>query len=543
MAENFNTNLINVATAYIKQLKISVTSSSLKQQLNENAYFPSLYSISDVFERFKIPHEVFKIDQEKIEKLSPPFIAYLNNQTTGKDFVLVTSINQNEVQYIADNKKTKKVSKKIFLKNWENIVLFAEAAENSGEKDYQVKHKKEVIANNKRNVIVIASILILLSTLYFFLHSLPDNFLLSASFLLIIKMMGLAATILLLVYEIDKSNAFVKSICTAGKQTNCAAVLQSRASKIFARKDSSGGMSWGEAGFFYFASTFLFLLFPSVSSPNKIAVLSFANIFAAPYIVFSVYYQWKVLKQWCQLCLTVQAVLTAELTWSIINFWNRPYLPNSYNALLTTIYCLLIPFTVWYIIKPLILKAKNEPVYKEAYKRLLYNPDTFNNLLRQQAQAPDGYQNMGIEIGNPKAENTIIKVCNPYCGPCAKAHPVLDEIVHHNENVKLKLIFTATNDKDDRRGIAARHLLAINANNNSLQTKQALHDWYLSERKDYDVFAAKYPLNGELKKQEIELEKMKEWCKEAEISFTPTLFINGYRLPADYKLEELKYIL
>lgn len=153
----------------------------------------------------------------------------------------------------------------------------------------------------------------------------------------------------------------------------------------------------------------------------------------------------------------------------------------------------------------------------------------------------DGYQNIGIEIGNPDAENIIIKVCNPYCGPCATAHPVLDEIIHNNKNVKLKLIFTASNDKEDRRGIAARHLLAINEKHDVQQTQQALDDWYLAERKDYEVFAAKYPMNGELKQQEGAIEKMEEWCNEAEIMHTPTLFINGHRLPEKYKIEELKY--
>ena len=207
------------------------------------------------------------------------------------------------------------------------------------------------------------------------------------------------------------------------------------------------------------------------------------------------------------------------------------------------VYCLLIPITVWYVLKPLIFKAKEEPVYKAAYKRLLYNPETFNHLLQQQSTAPDGYQNIGIEIGNPEAENTIIKVCNPYCGPCAKAHPVLDEIVHLNKNVKLKLIFTASNDKDDKRGIAARHLLAINEKQDAHRTQQALEDWYLAPKKDYEVFAEKYSLNGEIKMQEPEIEKMQNWCKEAEISFTPTIFINGHRLPENYKIEELKYIL
>ena len=235
--------------------------------------------------------------------------------------------------------------------------------------------------------------------------------------------------------------------------------------------------------------------------------MSIANCLAAPYILFSVYYQWKVVKQWCPLCLTVQAVLVAELAWSTFNYWIHPFLPIASLpiAYLPIAYCLSLPIATWYIIKPLILKAKDEPVYKAAYKRLLYNPETFNRLLQQQASAPDGYQNMGIEIGNPDAENTIIKVCNPYCGPCAQAHPILDEIIHYNKNIKLKIIFTATNEANDKRGIAARHLLAINENQNVQQTEEALNDWYLADKKNYEVFAEKYPMNGELKQQEPEI--------------------------------------
>ena len=364
------------------------------------------------------------------------------------------------------------------------------------------------------------------------------NFIASAASMLAIKTLGLSVSVLLLIYEVDKSNAFVKSICTAGKQTNCGAVLQSKASKFL-------GMSWSEAGFFYFVSTFLFLLFPGINFLTKVCILSIANCLAVPYILFSIYYQWKVVKEWCPLCLMVQAILLLELIWSVANFWlHLPIasLPISY-CLLPIVYCLSLPIVLWYVVKPLILKAKDEPVYKAAYKRLLYNPETFNHLLQQQAAAPDGYQNIGITIGNPDAANTIIKVCNPYCGPCAKAHPLLHEIMQHNNNIKLKLIFTASNDATDRRGIVAKHLLAINEKHNAVQTQLALDDWYLADKKDYNAFAAKYPVNGELNKQEKQIEYMNTWCKEAGITATPTLFINGHRLPDNYSLNELKYIL
>jgi len=539
MAEAFDTNLINVATCYLRFLNVPVTETTLKEQLQENPFYPSLYSLNNVFERFNVNTTSFKTNKENFDKLQPPFIAYLSGQNTGNDFVLVTAVSDNEVEYISENKKPKKTSKNIFLKKWQEIVFIAEANEKSREADFNVKRKKEISARNKASALIGASIFILAATIYFFLYSLPTDFITSAALLLLIKITGVATTILLLIYEIDKSNAFVKSICTAGKQTNCAAVLQSKASKIL-------GMSWSEAGFFYFASTFLFLLFPGVSFVDKTFILALTNIIAVPYILFSIYYQWKVVKQWCPLCLTVQAVLATELAWSIVNFWMHSSVLSllpSVSSLLPIIYCLGIPIILLLNLKPIILRAKDEPIYKAAYKRLLYNPETFNNLLQQQTIAPDGYQDLGITLGNPSAENTIIKVCNPYCGPCAKAHPVLDEIIYSNNNIKLKLIFNASNDKDDKRGIAARHFLAINEKQDPLRTKQALDDWYLADKKDYQVFANRYPLNGEIKQQEQQIEQMRKWCEEAEISFTPTIFINGHRLPEKYNIEELKYVL
>jgi len=87
-------------------------------------------------------------------------------------------------------------------------------------------------------------------------------------------------------------------------------ILNSKASKTF-------GISWSEVGFFYFATTLLFLLIPGFDFLSKATVISVANLAAVPYVFFSIYYQWKVARQWCPLCLTVQVVLIAELLWGV----------------------------------------------------------------------------------------------------------------------------------------------------------------------------------------------------------------------------------
>lgn len=408
MAQSFNTNLFNIAKHYVHMLKAPVTKSGLKVNLEQNPYYPSLYSLSHVFEKFSINNQAYTVDEENLNRFQPPFITYCSNQSTGKDFVLVTKITDTHVSYIADTNRPKQLNREQFLKQWQKIIFVAEANAESGEYDYKAKLKIQKSKECKQALLYTGVGLLIGLPVYLSISNTAGVSLLTASAITLIKLLGVAVTMLLLIYEVDKTNSFVKNICSAGKQTNCDAVLTSRAGKIF-------GMSWGEVGFFYFASTTLFLLFPGVAFINKLPWLAIAATLAAPYIVFSIYYQWRVVKQWCPLCMTVQAVLVMELTWSIINYWTANVgLPLAdTGTLLPVAYCLLLPCSLWYLLKPILLAAKAAPGYNAAYKRLLYNPETFNSLLQQQPTAPDGWQHLGINIGNPNAKNTIIKVCNP----------------------------------------------------------------------------------------------------------------------------------
>jgi protein-disulfide isomerase len=70
-----------------------------------------------------------------------------------------------------------------------------------------------------------------------------------------------------------------------------------------------------------------------------------------------------------------------------------------------------------------------------------------------------------------------------------------------------------------------------------------LDDWYFADKSEYEVFAAKYPMNKELKRQNEKLDAMRIWCDKTGINFTPTFFVNGYQLPEIYSVSDLKYFL
>jgi len=84
------------------------------------------------------------------------------------------------------------------------------------------------------------------------------------------------------------------------------------------------------------------------------------------------------------------------------------------------------------------------------------------------------------------------------------------------------------------------HFLAIQELRGSRILNQALDDWYLAKDKNYQIFAEKYPLNGEQNNQKEKVKEMMKWCNTMKIRATPTIFINGSELPEDYLISELK---
>jgi protein-disulfide isomerase len=201
-----------------------------------------------------------------------------------------------------------------------------------------------------------------------------------------------------------------------------------------------------------------------------------------------------------------------------------------------------VPALGWYAVRPVITGyLKNRNIHFEL-ARLKHDPVLFRKVISDQKHFEMPPPDLGIIFGNQDAKHTITKICNPYCKPCAKAHEELKEVLKNN-NVKLQIIFAATNDPGDRRGLPVKHFLAIAAKGDEQLTEEALDHWYLGEEKEYEQFANKFRVNGELKQQDEKVERMDEWCRMTGIAYTPAIFVNGYLLPEPYHIPDLKYIL
>lgn len=523
----------------VKLLDAKISRSTLEKEIKEHPDFPAFLSISDVLNNYGIENITARFEKKQYPELPTPFITQVKGERNVFQFTVVKDIDNNHVQFY-DPEKQKWTKKDLasFSERSSAIVLLAETEEPVQEKNYSQKIKEEKRIKFSNYLMALCIPLIFLISGGYALYEFGVSAILPLTFSFV-TLIGALITILLLWYEVDQSNAALQQICTSGKKTNCGAILQSKDAKIF-------GISWSTIGFVYFSGSLITLLFNGINSLNCLNVLSWLNVAAVPYVLYSVFYQWRVAKQWCVLCLSVQAVLLSQLFIAYAAGWhNFSFLETSgfFTILLQFLTAFSIPFITVAVLLPVAKKVVASSRVSMELQRLKHSPEIFNAVLEKQksiVHSPDG---LGIVLGNPNAKIKIIKVCNPYCGPCAKAHTPMEELLENNNDLQLQIIFTATNKAEDQRSYPVKHLLAINEKQNDELVEKALSDWYLADVKSYEAFAVKYPMNGELKIQDDKVEAMNDWCQKTEIQFTPTFFVNGYQLPPNYTVNDIKYFL
>lgn len=550
MSNTPQNNCLYSTIILLKLLGVSVSKTSIKEKLSLHPDYPSLLSISDALSSWKIENKTARITKDNLHKLKVPFLTPVdilpedNKQTNGntsdkiaeKLFVVVKHITPDTVTYSETHGSNRwtTVSKNNFDKIWNGIVLVAEPGKDSGEREFNMTRRKELFSIMvKVSACLIPAILFCFAITNFFKPTTTTS--ISHTAIILIKLLGTSITALLLYREVDSQNQFLRSVCSASPKLDCNAILDSKASKLL------GVISWSEIGFMYFSGTFFVLLIKNTSG-GLFNIYALINLLAVPYTIFSIVYQWRIAKQWCILCLSVQALLLVEL----IIFWGSGnYLLFSQIEWNTIIIfgCLFpIPLIFWLLIKDHIIESKAAKQTRVELVRLKNNISIFDILLtREDPIIPaDG---LGITLGNIKGKYSIIKVCNPYCAPCSEAHTVLEDIISTNDDVSVQIIYKATNSDFDPRSKPVSHLLAIAKSDDYARLKKAMNEWYGSDEKNYDRFKEKYPLQIEPIATQETINKMADWCNKMRISSTPTIFVNGHALPDIYSISDLKYLL
>ena len=438
----------------------------------------NLFGLSEMLRYYNIENVAAEIQktQENLSSLDVPFVAYVDHE-----FVLVRHVSTEAIIYSWRGKNIT-LSIPVFLERWSGIVLLFESIDESIEPDYK-EHRKEYL----RQRIVIACFVSLL-----------------------LSLIGCALITLFL------------------KSSDCNGTLDSQASHFL-------GISWSVFGLGYFLSAILFIAL----LPQYVIYAETLNIIALPYTAWSVWYQKFRVKQWCALCLSVQA--TVWITF-LISLFAIGMDFNQWDLFdFTTIGCvyglviLSLHFTVTLYVKEKQIQRSNNKL-----SSIKLNASVFKSLLNEQPQY-DIDKNIGILLGNTDAKEWITIISNPHCAPCARLHPQIEELLkEYKEEICIQIVLTSFSKELEPSAMLLTSMYLLNKESDYLRF---LSDWYTKERHKREGCYKRYKLNLNDKEMLANIQAQNEWVKRNTISFTPTILINGYLLPEEYELKDMSYLI
>lgn len=524
-------NCLNASKRLLELLRIPFTMKFLKEKILTHPHYPSLLSIADTLEEYGLGSLAVKLGPDKLDAFPLPGIVQVS-LSNGSFFFTLTEVSEDRIKFFNEKGELRELQKLDFLKIWTGVSLIVEGEEGAAEPGIIQKIRDQRIFTGLLTVFAFGLLVWLVFGLvtgwnHWLTESNSGPYLIYFS----LKLIGLSVSGILLWYQQDRGNPTLQKFCSGGKRVDCDEVINSKSFQALDGRVNPGIMSFA----YFFAGLGLLTSY----QPSSLVFLSCLSLVTIPVVLYSLYYQAIVLRKWCRFCLVIQGILVFEvavLVWG--GFWTGEMAMPGVSLFLFLFAGMILGGI---LIKPML--GQQEEIYeaKRNLAKLKSNKDLFEAALSRSRKIKNEPDGIGILMKGKKPKYKIIKVCNPYCGPCSRVHPVLESLFEKG-NIDLQILFTPGGG-DEPQARAIRHLLAIDAKGNSEITRRALDDWYEEGHKDYEAFASKYQMNGELNQQEEKIGEMRDWCQKERIAYTPTLFINGFELPEEFSVEDLKYLL
>ena len=198
----------------------------------------------------------------------------------------------------------------MFKRIWTGNALVVEETTDAVEPNYGMHQRDELISMVKTYSISMMLILIILM-------GIVSNWGIIVPFdilRIVLSLVGILVCAMLMEKQLFGVSHYGDKVCSLFHRAGCNSVLDGPMAKVF-------GISWSEVGLGYFMANILLLsLIPEAS-----AFIAVINWVAMLYGVWSIYYQWRVAKSWCVLCLIAQAVIWAMGITAIISIFDSTF--------------------------------------------------------------------------------------------------------------------------------------------------------------------------------------------------------------------------
>lgn len=513
----------DIFSTFLTELGVKHTGAFTRKAYAEHPHKYNLFGLYDLLKTYNVPSAATTVeaDKDNLTNIETPFVAHF-----GGEFVVVTSVTDDKITYILRRKEfTLDVDR--FVPSWSGTVLLAKPSNESTESDCAEHRKKSTINALPSLVLGIATVVLLV------IAYLINGFgRMSISTLLVLNIVGLYLSWLLIQKQLHIYSSYGDKICTLFSKHDCNNILESRAAKI------GGVLSWSEVGVGYFSANILVLLF----LPQVLGTLAVINTAALLYSFWSVWYQKAKARQWCGLCLCVQAlfwiVLTAHCVFGSFHYdvSQAPYVIGSVIAI-----CVFgIAIAATHILARTFSESRMVSSLRQEINSIKVDERVFTSLLAQQAHYDVSEADSQIVFGNVNASLRLTILSNPYCNPCARMHKRVGKLLSEvGDAVMVQYIFSSFDPKLD---ITGKYLIAAYMQQDAGTRLRTFTEWFAKGVPQRDKFFEGLNLDPTAEEVEAEYKRHMDWAKNAKLRATPTLIVNGYALPGNYQIEDLKYL-
>jgi uncharacterized membrane protein len=505
-----STELSHIAYNWLNATGIKTNAAYTKEAITTHPDYPAMTALTDFLETGGMEYYAVQADASYIHEFNYPLLAHIKQPG-------------NEYLHLVGDASAWDKEKNI-TENWSGIALYAakDATWHHEENDAAEKltRKNKYIAT----AFVIAGLVLFIASVFIYTNWIINIFGL-------LSLAGLAISIAALGTELGYQSKLVKQVCGTVGNGGCEKVLGSKFAKGFA------GITPADASVLYFAAQFMLYLAGCFYKPllNAIMLLSFAGIAVA---AWSLYTQAIKLKEWCALCLCIVGVLLVQIILATYSQFLIPnplsLIPNSQSLIPFTAFAITIILLsiIYFPIKQLIKTNTKNKQELASFKKWKTDASLFMAQWEKEPSCHNTIWENDLIIGNADAPIRITVACNPYCGPCAKAHKELDELVDKSRGkvcVQVRMLFLLSDDKNNLTIATKAILQRVSLSENKIEIQEMLSDWF--EWMDYEKWKTKWGANDTIDVHD-DLVKHHTWIEENKIKFTPTLFINRKKLPS-----------
>ena len=502
---------MNVFEKVLDVLKIRRTRAFSKQLYKRHPDKNNFLGLTDIFKTYQVDTICFKAPAStEISEFPLPLIAQY-----GTAFCVVLSVNEDDVTVFYDG-KTRLIANILFHKIWSGNTLCITNINNASEPEYKSNFFKQIVIDlllGSSLVFLVVNIILSIAS-----HFSPE----------IIALFGLnLAGLYLSFLSMKKDSATKNKLCTMISDGNCDAVLNSSAAKLF------GLFSLGQIGLSYFISNLVILAFFS----SFLSLLALINCVAMIMPVWSLVYQKIIAKSWCPVCLLIQIAVVLTFLVQVV-FSNLRIQDLAWLSAFHTSSIFLFTFLVVYVVVRLFNDAKR---YDNSQSELLwYKSDLkiFQQMLSDQVRYDTlNASSLRSDYENKAHELTI--VMNPFCGPCKLLHSKIESLFtkYISNKYALRFVFTAFSEEREKIIIA---FIGYYYEYGFEKTYDLITNWF--EKEDIKEMHGYYHRYKNEQRVIEELERQKMWLDTNKIMATPKVLFDGYALPPDYDIIDIKYI-